>query len=192
MKNLLITQCRICLIATTVLAQQHMTTVQPQYAQPATSGYDPFQLDWSTGRFNYVPQPYDIQPAGAGYNPYQINWYSGQFDYVPVPPPQQLPMKDPQAAGGNASNYIDTRVSPLAAPIGQVNSTPAPAATLAPISASYSIYPPAKPTTAPTTHPATAPASESLGRIRSAHDLANGRWEFDYSTGKWAYVLPPG
>jgi len=49
------------------------------------SGYDPFVLDHSTGRFRYVPIPYDPEPPGSGYNPFRLNWHSGNFDYVPVP-----------------------------------------------------------------------------------------------------------
>ncbi len=183
--------CAILPLASAAFAQQHTTTVQPQYAQPAASGYDPFQMDWQTGRFRYVPLPYDAQPAGSGYNPFQINWFSGRFDYVPVPPPQPVPVQRPEAGGGNASNYIDTRVGAQAGVSPQAAYPLSPAPMLAPEAPSYTIYPPPKPVTAPTTKPSTAPASESLGRIRSAADLANGRWEFDYSTGKWMYVLPP-
>src|SRR5689334_16343625 len=46
------------------------------------SGYDPFQLNWSTGRFQYVPIPYDTFSG-----PYAFNWHSGRWDYVPYAPP---------------------------------------------------------------------------------------------------------
>ena len=102
------------------LAQQHTASVQPQVPEKSTSaeavgntnsGRDPFQLNWQTGRFDYVPVPYQQQP-GAPYSPFQYNPFTGHFDYVPVPPPA-APDYGPriEKGGGNASNYIDTRVN---------------------------------------------------------------------------------
>jgi hypothetical protein len=65
-------------LTSAAIAQQHTASVQPQYRQPGynagppRSAYDPFQLDWTTGRFRYVPTPYEGSP-GAGYDPYQFN-----------------------------------------------------------------------------------------------------------------------
>src|SRR4051812_23830151 len=65
---------------------------KPGLSQVSQSGYDPFQLNWSTGRFDYVPTPYAAEPAGANYNPYRLNIYSGRWDYVPVPAPSDAGM----------------------------------------------------------------------------------------------------
>src|SRR5437868_6947139 len=75
-------------------AQYRVGPVYPekpnQVAAPnqAQSGYDPFQLNWRTGRFEYVPIPYDNEPEGSGYSPFRFNWHSGNWDYVPVAPVQ--------------------------------------------------------------------------------------------------------
>lgn len=100
---------------------QEDTRTQPAYptssAQPSPYsfrtqplGYDPFQFNWFTGRFEYVPIPYD-QQAGS---PYQFNCYSGRWNYNPAAgassaspggqasagqaPPPNVPMPSPPAA----------------------------------------------------------------------------------------------
>ena len=123
------------ILAPVALAQQHTTSVQPQVPEKSTSaeavgssnaGRDPFQLNWQTGRFEYVPMPYQQQP-GQPYSPFQFNSFTGHFDYVPVPPPA-APDYGPriEKGVGNASNYIDTRVNMQmpAATVPQVGTQP--------------------------------------------------------------------
>src|ERR1051326_4219698 len=81
------------LLTTSLRAQYQIGPVYPGRGQPNSvytttpSGYDPFQLDWSTGRFRYVPIPYEPEQPGPNYDPYRFNWYTGRWDYVPYPGP---------------------------------------------------------------------------------------------------------
>src|SRR5882757_7295670 len=80
-------------------AQNRVGPIYPEKAPPYTvapSGYDPFQLDWATGRFNYVPIPYNPLDANR---PYLFNWHTGRWDYTPYPSPtsvQPAPTDTPQ------------------------------------------------------------------------------------------------
>jgi len=175
------------------LAQYRVGPVYPEkptpYATPnqAQSGYDPFQLNWRTGRYDYVPTPYDNEPQGNTYSPFRFNWHSGQWDYVPVAPVEPMSgqiQRQPVTSG----NFVDTRLYPSQPTTGGEAQTargyvpPEPAAAPAP---------PAKPSTQPTTTPARPeipsypPGPPPKMRVKLA-----GHWQYDYSTGKWVFVLP--
>ena len=55
---------------------------QPYAFRSTGPNYDPFQFNWYTGRWDYVPIPYDEVPGIAG-TPYQYNSFTGRWDYVP-------------------------------------------------------------------------------------------------------------
>ena len=143
----------VALFAPLAQAQQHYANIQPQVPQKATqsdivsnglSGRDPFQLNWSTGRFDYVPVPYRVSP-GAPYNPFQYNIFTGRFDYVPVPPPTNDYLNPaPGRAGGNASNYTDTRINP------QIITTAPPVRSSNEAQPASTTFPPAFPPPPPT------------------------------------------
>jgi hypothetical protein len=212
---------------------------------PAYSGYDPFQFDARTGRFNYVPIPYEQPSAGSGYSPWQFNWYSGRWDFYSVPPSafgygySNPAYSTPQLNdGGPASNYLGAtgaeaqtaseRMGPSAINPGPTpGSVPVPAAVPVP---STLINPPMIPPPSRTAHrnPATQPTTRPSPRTTTRPSLSQpqraqpgntgspanrpapqsfdqrenggwttlngltGRWEYDYSKGKWVFVLPPG
>jgi hypothetical protein len=56
---------------------------KPYSFRSAPPGYDPFQFNWQTGRWDYVPIPYDQPAPGQAPSPYQFNWHSGRWDYRP-------------------------------------------------------------------------------------------------------------
>jgi len=53
---------------------------KPYEFRSTPPGYDPFQFNWNTGRWDYAPIPYEQNGS-----PYQFNWHSGQWDYRPWP-----------------------------------------------------------------------------------------------------------
>jgi hypothetical protein len=69
--------------------------------------YDPFQFNWYSGRWDYVPIPHD---GAAGTAPYRFNSYSGRWEYAPPMRGQQpnQPGREviaaPPAQGLNATN----------------------------------------------------------------------------------------
>jgi hypothetical protein len=134
------------------LGQYQQGPVYPQRPQPygsAPSGYDPFRLDSSTGRFVYVPIPYDTT---GGYSPYQFNWYSGRWDYVPVQPPASVTAQQTSNAPSfqmSPQQYYQ----PMYAPQSQQSYWPQPG--------DYYYRPIQQPATQPTTQPtpATAPSA---------------------------------
>lgn len=68
---------------------------KPYSFQSAPPGYDPFQFNWYSGRWDYVPIPYN-----SGQSPYQMNQNSGQWNYVPQAPAPAAP-STPQPANQN-------------------------------------------------------------------------------------------
>jgi hypothetical protein len=61
----------------------------PSYNFHSTSNYSPYQFNWYTGHWDYVPVPYDSgwSPARAGSEP----------PYIYTPPPQPSPYSTPSA-----------------------------------------------------------------------------------------------
>jgi hypothetical protein len=151
------------------------------------SGYDPFVFNPGTGRFNYVPIPYDPEPPGPHYNPFRFNWHSGHWDYVAQP---LLSDYDALArAWSDSTNHVDTRLdTQQLSPRSSMASTPAPGI------ATTVVPPPINPHVQPfqaTTKPATksnTPASKR--ELELAHLRSVGKWEYNYSTGRWMFVLP--
>jgi hypothetical protein len=163
-------------------AQQHTVPMGPQ------SGYDPFHWNSYSGRWDYVPIPYDPEPPGANYNPFRFNWHSGHWDYVPQP---LLSDYDASQGQSESSTYIDTRLD-LQQLAPRTYATPQAAPPLPTVVIPPPINPhvqPPKPTTKPTTAPAkpSSAREQELARLRSL-----GRWEFNYATGRWTFILPPG
>jgi hypothetical protein len=139
-------------IGAAALAQYQQGPVYPQRQQPygsAPSGYDPFRLDASTGRFVYVPIPYDTT---GGYSPYQFNWYSGRWDYVPVQPPASA-MPQQGFAAPSLQLSPQEYYRPMYAPQAQQSYWPQPG--------DYFYRPIPQPATQPTTQrsAATAPSA---------------------------------
>ena len=161
--------------ASVLLAQHQVGPVYPEKPQPYTAappGYDPFQLDWSTGRFRYVPIPYD-QRSSTG--PYRFNWYSGRWDYSPfpapaspMPAPTNTPERTPQAS------MSVVRIPQYNAPVPVIPGEAMPAAAR---------QLPTNATTRPTR--TRAPTTDPLHLNPSL-----GRWEQDSNTGRWIHVLP--
>ena len=177
-------------------AQYRVGPVYPEKPSPvatpnqAQSGYDPFQLNSWTGRFEYVPIPYDNEPAGTGYSPFRFNWHSGQWDYLPVKPiePAYGRIEHEPVASVN----VDTRLNP-----GQQTATgEQPARSIIVPEPAAAPSPRGKPSTQPTTSP-TGPAQEAAQREpfpttpppKMTRKLA-GHWQYDYNRGKWVFVLP--
>jgi hypothetical protein len=193
----------------------------------AQSGYDPFQLDPSTGRFRYVPIPYEPQRPGQPYDPWRFNWYSGRWDYVPYPADwwnqPALPGLRGEKQVDGASTYVDTRIDtqaiPSAARIGpsqparpSPGARPAPRAVPVPPQTQPAPRTSRVPSTGPSTRPSLVQPSEhapagAAGAARAAPPPSaspaerdgsgwmtlngvTGRWEYDYSRGKWIFVLP--
>lgn len=135
------------------LGQYQQGPIYPQRPQPygsAPSGYDPFRLDSSTGRFLYVPIPYDTT---GGYSPYQFNWYSGRWDYVPVQQPGNVFTQNSASAAPTLQMSPQQYYQPMYAPQSQQSYWPQPG--------DYFYRPIQQPATQPTTQrsPTTAPAS---------------------------------
>lgn len=138
---------------------------QPQLNQTSMSVYNPFQLNWSRGRFEYAPLGY-VPAGGASYDPYRFNSYSGRWDYVPMS--TQLSLSPPSpfvggaVVGGNATpmitqpyGQIDARLQPLG--VDSTNDIRVPMQ-------NYWIGPLSTPSAPPTTGPTTAPSmSTSVG-----------------------------
>jgi hypothetical protein len=67
------------------------TRVEPIYPRSpysfrtTSSNYNPYQFNWATGQWIYVPIPYAPEAAGSSYNPYRFNAYTGRWDYLPIP-----------------------------------------------------------------------------------------------------------
>ena len=164
------------------------------------SGEDPFQLNPFTGRFEYVPIPYEFVPGTAGTPGYAFNWHTGRFDYVPFTPLNSGNSME-QTRQVTPGNYLDGRIDASAgagagAGVGAgaqenaqtASATIPPTAIAQPPIAPPSVAAPPPPRKSLTTKPATAPTIPSpppAMRVRIA-----GRWEFDYSTGRWVFVLP--
>jgi hypothetical protein len=167
------------------------------------SGEDPFQLNWSTGRFDYVPVPRD--PSSG---PYQYNSYSGRWDYVPVPAPQspqeilsasRLSLPPAEVPAVNLGDRARLgALAPGAVPVD--NALPAGAAlppdvslprrdvTFTRIAKSADKQSVLRPSTRPSTQPASrADKWDPLSLSPSA-----GTWTYDVTTGRWIHVLPPG
>ena len=90
---LLLTAAFLLGSAVPVLAQWPLNPTvsqQPQSNRYAVPGYDPFRLNWATGRFDYVPIPYARESVGTRYDPYRYNWYTGRWDYEPAQPPRRI------------------------------------------------------------------------------------------------------
>ena len=64
-----------------------------EYYGTTPPNYNPFQFNWHSGKWEYVPIPYEPEPAGPNYNPFRFNWSSGKWDYVPIPESQGQPQK---------------------------------------------------------------------------------------------------
>jgi hypothetical protein len=178
-----------------ILAQYRVGPVYPEKPYPgatpnqAQSGYDPFQLNWRTGRYDYVPIPYDNEPGG-NYSPFRFNWHSGQWDYVPVAPVEPMSgqlQREPVTSG----NFVDTRLYPGQHTTGgeaqpaRAYIPPAPEPAAAPA-------PPEKPSTQPSTQPAAKPQVHPFppGPPPKMRVKLAGHWQYDYNTGKWVFVLP--
>jgi hypothetical protein len=100
------------------------TRTEPIYAtnpytfRSASANYDPYQFNWDTGRWDYVPVPYSADTPGANYSPYRFNTATGHWDYVPVSPPSmptsgQMPPAPPPPP---AQNNIPGAGAPTAQP----------------------------------------------------------------------------
>jgi hypothetical protein len=191
-------------------AQWQVGPVYPQNEQrpyignppPSSRNYNPFRYNAHSGRFDYVPIPYEPQRPGPNYHPFPFNWHSGRWDYVPWGPPFDYNEWAREGPGdwGTASNYRDTRLYPR--PSLELQSTPDGASTTEPTAAPER-RPPAPPmpamiipqattrrapaTTRAASHPATAPATPN-GWVRMRGIV--GRWEYDYASGRWIFVLP--
>jgi len=93
------------------------TRVEPIYPRKpysfrtTGSNYDPYQFNWATGRWDYVPIPYASQTPGPNYSPYVFNTYTGHWDYVPLPSPSQ-------------SNAQSTVIAPPPAPPSSATTPP--------------------------------------------------------------------
>ena len=199
------------------LAQYRVGPIYPESPDPPVvqnAGYNPFVLDSRTGRFNYVPIPYDAEPPpGRGYNPYRFNWHSGRWDYVPRPlerDVQRWEWEERRRAaddtGGNASNYIDTRADApgelsLRAEQASAKLPPENGRALREERRDTVRYRQATsvPTTRPTTGPAEGKAQPANRRPPEGKSLGGGwvelkgvvgRWEYDYLTNRWIFVLP--
>lgn len=174
-----------------LFAQQH------NVPGSAPSGYDPFQLNWATGRFDYAPIPYDTSTG-----PYEFNWYTGHWDYRPVAPPQS-----PAEIASQGKSPGPALVPPpvqTARPAPQAPANPALVDQAMPAGAYISPeVAPEKTTTVqklqrrkPTTRTlATKPSNASAFPPKNdpLHlSPSIGRWEFDYAQGKWIHILPPG
>src|SRR2546429_5221856 len=73
--------------AATVQAQYQVGPIYPEHQATywsAGTSYDPFRLNWATGRFDYAPIPYTSESRGSNYDPYRFNEYTGRWDYVPL------------------------------------------------------------------------------------------------------------
>lgn len=101
-----------------VHAQYRVGPIYPEQArlnQTSMSSYNPFQLNWATGRFDYAPLGY-ADSGGPNYDPYLYNSYSGRWDYVPLS--RQMSLGDPRAMVGGNFNQI-TPV--MTQPYGQID-----------------------------------------------------------------------
>jgi hypothetical protein len=58
---------------------------KPYSFRSTPPNYNPYQFNWATGQWVYVPIPYAPQATGSAYNPYRFNAYTGKWDYVPLP-----------------------------------------------------------------------------------------------------------
>jgi hypothetical protein len=78
----------------------------------------------------YPTRPYSFHEGRANYDPYQFNWYSGRWDYVPIPydytPPGQT------AAPYRPTWEINTNQTPGRPAVPQQTAAPAPAPAPAP------------------------------------------------------------
>jgi hypothetical protein len=180
--SLLIVPALSCAVA---IAQQHTVP-----GTGASSGYDPFQLDWSSGRFRYVPVPYD--PADAG-SPFKYNWFTGRWDYVPWPAPPsvyEMNQADKSITPGNLADEAEVAS-------GRILGTPAPLPAAAPPSSMMRLGPIEgiqnyiRPTTRPFTHPRTL-ATQPASSVPARSGRLPGRWEYDQASNRWVHVMPSG
>jgi hypothetical protein len=103
---------------------------QPYSFRSAHSG-DPFQFNWATGRWDYVPiADKSNNYAGSGYSgPYQFNWTTGQWNYTGTNP---VPGSTPSSIIPPAPGAVPAvPVLPVVPPVqpSQPNNTPTPSAT---------------------------------------------------------------
>lgn len=77
---------------------------KPYSFQSAPPGYDPFQFNWYSGRWDYVPIPY----GSVGQSPYQLNQNNGQWNYVPQPAPPAPAAPQSSAPGAPNDGVIRT------------------------------------------------------------------------------------
>jgi hypothetical protein len=90
---------------------------KPYSFQSAQPGYDPFQFNWYSGRWDYVPIPYET----PGESPYQLNPNSGQWNYVPqaaAPAPSR-----PREAAPSAPSDGSLKTSPPPTPPMRISTT---------------------------------------------------------------------
>lgn len=184
------------LLASPALAQPHPEYSYSNYKYSNLSGYDPFQLNWSTGRFDYVPMPYEAGPRGQ---PYQFNWFGGRWDYVPWQPPQSpaeivaqgkaRPVHQVPNYQLSLSRQIRASAQPAAAVIGSTEMRRG--MTINIYRGHINKIPP---TTARSKSMATTQPWQ--GQMTLPKDPLNipatvGHWEYDTTTGHWVHILPP-
>jgi len=198
---LLIVALCVGILSWTAFGQYRVGPIYPekpsQVASPgqAQSGYDPFQLNWQTGRYEYVPIPYENEPGGAesGYSPFRFNWHSGQWDYVPVAPVQPAYGRiDREPVTVTAGNFVDTRINPQAIDNGATRGGEAQTArAIAPPEPQASPAEPITPSTQPSTAPVRPADHSQPGPPPKMRIKLAGHWQYNYDTGKWVFVLPP-
>ena len=180
--------------STAAYAQYRVGPIHPEREDPEflrripQSGYDPFRWNRHTLRWDYVPIPYDPQMPGPTYSPYRFNWHTGRWDYVPQPTREDFDYFREGEVARDFDTRLDLRVSPRehAAPRAAPDAAPALPMTVVPPPENRHLPSTTAPTTAPATTAPTREQSLTSQRLRRL----NGRWEFDYSTGRWIYVLP--
>ena len=75
-------------------------TPQPyQFQTVSGHNYDPYQFNWYSGRWDYVPIPY----GSVGGSPYRFNPAAGTWNYAPIQPAAPPPMAAQAQPAGNGS-----------------------------------------------------------------------------------------
>ena len=119
MRNLatLLSLALVVILAPTARGQYRIGPIYPERPSTywSTGNYDPFQLNWGTGRFDYAPIPYAPQSGGSNYSPFQFNDFTGRWDYVPLP---STPSYTQQSV------VVDSTVNPTITPTTQAPSSP--------------------------------------------------------------------
>jgi hypothetical protein len=165
-------------VSATARAQYQVGPIYPENprSQYGSSAPSPFRLNWSTGRFDYIPVPYSLQPSGS-YDPYRFNTFTGRWDYVPLtlgqsPSPQQqvvgvnpvAPMSPPSAQ----------TAPPQVSPDNVVPNQTVPNETWTPGIVNY-YYSPVRgsaPRATPPTEPAKPPSGEGIDRSVASPSVA--------------------